>query len=192
MRYLDSGIEPSKIAIGTPYRAQVKVLTELRSKLVEFAMTRKGWQHLAHEIELIDIFTIDGKQGQEAEYVVLSLCISQSLRFLSDDTRFTLACTRARRALVIHCNAHSLDDYNKGRQWGYGNKAVKKGITYLRQAHINGVFDLDDMHDEWLPPATISNQRTLQRLYLPRPSTIVPFNLMADSRAPLPQVVVRF
>lgn len=197
MRYLDSGIAPSKIAIGTPYRAQVKVLTELRSKLTRFAMTRKGWQHLAHEIELIDIFTIDGKQGQEAEYVVLSLCISQSLRFLSDDTRFTLACTRARRALVIHCNAHSLDDYNKGRQWGYGNKAVKKGITYLRQAHIDAVYDLDDdamseIHDKWFPPTIISNQGDLKRLYLPRLSTIVPFNLMAVSRAPLPQVVVRF
>ncbi|KAH8993570.1 P-loop containing nucleoside triphosphate hydrolase protein [Lactarius hatsudake] len=85
------GVNPSQIAIITPYQAQVSLLTTLLRS--------------THGPEL-EIGTVDGMQGREKEAVIISLVRSNDKRevgFLKEERRLNVAMTRARRHLVIMC-----------------------------------------------------------------------------------------
>jgi ATP-dependent RNA/DNA helicase IGHMBP2 len=88
-RVLSRGLLPSQIAIIAPYDAQVRALRDL----------------LAPEVAAgLEISTVDGFQGREAEAIIVDLvrCNDQAeLGFLSDTRRMNVALTRARRLLIV-------------------------------------------------------------------------------------------
>ncbi len=80
------GLTPAQIAVITPYKDQVDLLSR-RNKL-----------------ENLEINTVDGFQGREKEMVILSLVRSNSTKkigFLRDLRRINVALTRAKRKLVL-------------------------------------------------------------------------------------------
>lgn len=88
-RLVSRGISPADIAILVPYRAQKLWLD---NRLVQ------------REFPAVEISTIDGFQGREAEFVLLDLVRSNSegqVGFLSDTRRMNVAMTRARRGLIV-------------------------------------------------------------------------------------------
>jgi ATP-dependent RNA/DNA helicase IGHMBP2 len=88
-RLLSRGLAPTSVAIIAPYDAQVRSLRE----------------RLAAEVAAgLEISTVDGFQGREAEAIVVDLvrCNDQSeLGFLADTRRMNVALTRARRLLLV-------------------------------------------------------------------------------------------
>jgi ATP-dependent RNA/DNA helicase IGHMBP2 len=83
---LESGILAEKIAVISPYSAQVKRLRELIKE------------------PAIEIDSVDGFQGREKEAVIVSLVRSNregEVGFLADTRRMNVALTRARRKLIV-------------------------------------------------------------------------------------------
>ena len=87
---ITAGIQPSDIAIITPYAAQLSYLShEL---------------HIKEKYPGLEIGTVDGFQGREKEVVVLGLVRSNErgeVGFLSEERRLNVGMTRARRGLVV-------------------------------------------------------------------------------------------
>lgn len=84
----------ASLAIISPYRGQVEILSELNAAHAEELSVYKH----------IKVNTIDGFQGQERDVVYLSLCRSNEngeLGFLTDYRRLNVALTRAKSKLVI-------------------------------------------------------------------------------------------
>lgn len=78
-------LEPSEIAVVTPYAAQARAMFDA----------------IHHDIE---IGTVDGLQGREKDVVLVSAVRSNDRRavgFLADFRRLNVALTRAKRALVV-------------------------------------------------------------------------------------------
>ncbi len=85
-RLLESGMDPRKVAILTPYVAQSKLLKTLV------------------KIPGLEIGSVDGFQGREKEATIVSLVRSNQdaeVGFLSDTRRMNVAMTRARRLLIV-------------------------------------------------------------------------------------------
>jgi len=83
-----AGVPPARIAVITPYQAQVTLLTSM----------------LRDSAPDLEIGTVDGMQGREKEAIVLSLVRSNDKRevgFLSEKRRLNVAMTRARRHLCV-------------------------------------------------------------------------------------------
>ena len=88
-RLLALGVEPSGVAVISPYDAQVQRLRELLAARLE---------------EGLEVDTVDGFQGREKEAVVVSLVRSNDageVGFLADVRRMNVAITRARKKLVV-------------------------------------------------------------------------------------------
>ncbi|MEZ4622129.1 MAG: AAA domain-containing protein [Caldilineaceae bacterium] len=86
---LDAGLLPTQICVISPYAAQVRLLREQLTLLLD---------------QGLEIGSIDGMQGREQEAVILSLVRSNpegEIGFLADTRRMNVALTRARRKLVI-------------------------------------------------------------------------------------------
>ncbi|XP_067849809.1 DNA-binding protein SMUBP-2 isoform X1 [Heptranchias perlo] len=91
----EAGVHPKDIAVIAPYNLQVQLLRkELSSKHPE-----------------LEIKSVDGFQGREKEAVVLSLVRSNrrgEVGFLAEDRRINVAVTRARRHLMVVCDARTV------------------------------------------------------------------------------------
>ena len=86
---IDAGLPQAKIAIITPYSAQVG---HLRDRLAAEGLTD------------IDLGSVDGFQGREKEAVIISLVRSNpdgEIGFLAEQRRMNVALTRAKRKLII-------------------------------------------------------------------------------------------
>ena len=86
---LAAGVAPRKIAVVSPYAAQVALLRTALSELE------------------VEVATVDGWQGREADAVVLSMVRSNpqhTVGFLADERRLNVAATRARMHLAIVCD----------------------------------------------------------------------------------------
>lgn len=80
------GLSPARIAVITPYAAQVRLIRE--------TLGQDG----------VEVATVDGFQGRENEAVVISLVRSnrdREIGFLCDFRRMNVALTRARRKLIV-------------------------------------------------------------------------------------------
>ena len=87
VRKLLALLPPRDIAVISPYDAQVQKLRQL-----------------LHEVEELEIDTVDGFQGREKEAVVVSLVRSNpagELGFVADIRRINVALTRARKKLIV-------------------------------------------------------------------------------------------
>lgn len=85
-RMLALGVPPSEIAVISPYSAQVRLLSSKTPN------------------PLVEIDSVDGFQGREKEFVIVSLVRSNregEMGFLTDTRRMNVAMTRARRSLIV-------------------------------------------------------------------------------------------
>ncbi|KAJ3818720.1 P-loop containing nucleoside triphosphate hydrolase protein [Lentinula raphanica] len=112
-----SGIGPERIAVITPYQAQVTLLSSLLRPSYGTVM---------------EIGTVDGMQGREKDAVVISLVRSNDQRavgFLKDKRRLNVAMTRARRHLCVIGDSstvkHGGSYLNKWMQWLDENADVR-------------------------------------------------------------------
>ena len=90
-RIIDERID---VGIISPYRAQVQYLRKMIKKLDFFKPYRK----------IITVNTVDGFQGQERDFILVSLVRSNDegqIGFLRDLRRMNVAITRARMKLII-------------------------------------------------------------------------------------------
>lgn len=93
---LAAGVPPSSIAVLSPYLAQVQLLQE---RLEELLGAVSGQ---------VEVASVDGFQGREADAVVISMVRSNSLQlvgFLADRRRMNVAITRARRHVAVVCDS---------------------------------------------------------------------------------------
>lgn len=94
---LEAGVQPTQIAVVTPYSAQVRLLRERLSGVAG-----------------LEIGTVDGLQGREKEAVVLSLVRSNErgeVGFLAELRRLNVATTRARRQLCVVADSATLSQH---------------------------------------------------------------------------------
>lgn len=86
------------IAVVTPYAAQVRLIRRLLRKLVQ-------------RPPYVEVSSVDGFQGREKEAVIFSAVRSNPncvVGFVSDWRRVNVSFTRARRALIVLGNEHTL------------------------------------------------------------------------------------
>jgi DNA replication ATP-dependent helicase Dna2 len=92
-QFIKCGINPSDIAIITPYKAQVKLL---KSKFSE-----------PSQVDALFINTIEKSQGQERDIVILSLVLSNPIEdkhrldFFFNQNRMNVALTRAKKKRIV-------------------------------------------------------------------------------------------
>lgn len=92
IRFKDS--LPPEISIGiiSPYAAQVKIIRE-----------KKETEDIYRDLD-IEVNTVDGFQGQEKDFIIISLVRSNEkgeIGFVSDERRLNVAMTRAKKKLII-------------------------------------------------------------------------------------------
>jgi hypothetical protein len=121
-------IDQEKIGVITPYSAQVKKL-----------------HRIFEDFKELEIETVDGFQGREKEVIILSTVRSNNradVGFLRDAKRMNVAITRARRLLVLVCNAETLkyDDFlNKMIVYFGGNSFRLTPEFLLSQQEIDAI-----------------------------------------------------
>nr|WKN37442.1 AAA domain-containing protein [Tunicatimonas sp. TK19036] len=99
--FLDNQLD---IGIITPYKAQVKLLTE----------HYESYEYLQAIQSLITIDTVDAFQGREREVIYISLVRSNAkgeIGFLSDIRRTNVAMTRAKKKLVMFGDSATLGNH---------------------------------------------------------------------------------
>ena len=113
-KLIAAGLDGNRVALISPYSAQVSLLHELFSADVSV---------LEPEINSIDAF-----QGREKDVIILSLVRSNlegSVGFLNELRRINVAMTRAKRQLVIIGDSETLSRSDELRS------LVKKWIVLL-------------------------------------------------------------
>ena len=86
------GYNPSQISILTTYNGQKELIKEIFNK-------KCGWNKLFSNIGKIS--TVDKYQGQQNDYIILSLVRSKKIGYLRDIRRFIVSLSRARQGLYI-------------------------------------------------------------------------------------------
>jgi hypothetical protein len=84
---MNSGVDPSKIGVISPYRAQVLAIRRMLPRL---------------RFPNLKIASVDSFQGSERDYIVMSCVRSgNSIGFVANERRLNVSITRARYGLVI-------------------------------------------------------------------------------------------
>lgn len=86
------GYNPSQISILTTYNGQKELIKEIYNK-------KCGWNKLFSNIGKIS--TVDKYQGQQNDYIILSLVRTKKIGYLRDIRRFIVSLSRARQGLYI-------------------------------------------------------------------------------------------
>ena len=97
LRLLKAGLPGSRIAVQSPYNAQVELLRETLECIPG-----------AEEIE---VASVDSFQGRESDAVIISMVRcnqSGTVGFLADARRLNVAVTRARRHVAIVCDSQTV------------------------------------------------------------------------------------
>ena len=95
-RLLSRNLEPTEVAVITPYSAQSR---RLRTLLMDLRDTG------------LEVGTVDGFQGREKEVIVVDLVRSNPdgiVGFVSDRRRLNVAFTRARRCMIVIADSATL------------------------------------------------------------------------------------
>lgn len=99
---LRAGVKETSIGVITPYLSQKSCL---HHKIIHSYVTKK------FDINKIEVKTVDGYQGQEKDFVILSCVRSNhngNVGFLNDRRRLNVALTRAKHGLFVIGNAELL------------------------------------------------------------------------------------
>eukprot|EP01038_Epipyxis_sp_PR26KG_P014390 gene14390-19315_t len=111
---LSSGVKPAHIGVITPYNGQLEILRDLIVPPIDEDTidnnNNNSNNNGNNNISTfgIDVKTIDSFQGGEKECIILSLVRSNDRRevgFLKDSRRINVAVTRAKRHVVVICDA---------------------------------------------------------------------------------------
>jgi intron-binding protein aquarius len=86
------GYDSNKISILTTYNGQKELIKEIFAK-------KCGWDKLFSNIGKIS--TVDKYQGQQNDFIILSLVRSKKIGYLRDIRRFIVSLSRARQGLYI-------------------------------------------------------------------------------------------
>jgi len=97
-RLMKAGVKAQKIGIISFYTAQRNHIKYMFSKLGE---SEAAWND-------VEVNSVDGFQGREMDYIVISCVRTKNLGFLNDARRINVAITRARHGMVICGNAGML------------------------------------------------------------------------------------
>lgn len=92
-----SGVQPTEIAVQSPYVAQVQLLRDRLNELPEAVG--------------IQVASVDSFQGREADAVIITMVRSNTLGavgFLGDSRRINVAITRARKHVAIVCDSSTI------------------------------------------------------------------------------------
>ncbi|KAJ7253012.1 P-loop containing nucleoside triphosphate hydrolase protein [Mycena haematopus] len=111
-KLVGAGVQPAKIAVISPYQAQVTLLTSL-------IRPQYGSE--------LEIGTVDGMQGREKDAIIISLVRSNETRevgFLKEKRRLNVAMTRAKRHLCVVGDSATVC---------YGGKYLKRWLAWLEQ-----------------------------------------------------------
>ena len=142
---LDNGITLEKIAIITPYRAQVR---EIKKALM--------LNHIINEDSLDAVFvdTIERMQGQERDYVIFTLAnsnpseVEDRLEFFYSPNRLNVAITRAKTKCIVIANEKVFQLCRDSRQTGLvgvGQKAYWDFFNLSTKIYDGG----DPDEDQW-------------------------------------------
>ena len=110
------GITAADVGIISPYAQQVTLIKSLLNDSCSRSGSGSSSSHRSSHLSTanIEVSTVDGFQGREKEIIVVSTVRAQlgngpyDIGFLRDGRRMNVALTRARRGLVIVCNARTL------------------------------------------------------------------------------------
>jgi ATP-dependent RNA/DNA helicase IGHMBP2 len=120
---IEAGVQPSSIAVITPYNLQVEMI---RNRLMKYC-------------PVLEISSVDGFQGREKEAIILSLVRSNKKRevgFLSDYRRINVAVTRARRHLAVVADSDTV----------CCNEFIRKLIDYMGcHGEVRSAVEYDDI-----------------------------------------------
>ncbi|KAJ7628342.1 P-loop containing nucleoside triphosphate hydrolase protein [Roridomyces roridus] len=109
-KLIGAGVQPTQIAVISPYQAQVTLLTSL-------IRPQYGPE--------LEIGTVDGMQGREKDAVIISLVRSNETRevgFLKEKRRLNVAMTRAKRHLCVVGDSATVC---------HGGKYLKRWLAWL-------------------------------------------------------------
>jgi hypothetical protein len=175
---LGSSIEPKKIGIQVPYSAQKDFYIKALYEFEEYCRdcpAGTGLHRVAAQVHEIQIFTVDGIQGDECEFIIYDTVITDQLGFLADTQRMLLSITRPRVCLIIignptgvsrHANDNKHVRYTATAFFKVYSWAQKKGLYYdLRKLDRDGVRRV----------APLKFTFTDKRVYQHRPSDNNPF-----------------
>lgn len=117
------------VLIVTAYRSQVAyILGELRKR-----------RSTLEERKKIIIRTIDGSQGEEAQFVIADFVQTRHAGHTTDENRLTVAMSRAREAQVVLFNMDSVEEY---RDHCYGKTARDMAILRAYWFHTSRQQDV--------------------------------------------------
>ncbi|KAJ9456969.1 Helicase required for RNAi-mediated heterochromatin assembly 1 [Diplonema papillatum] len=128
------GVLPSQIAIITPYLGQVRLLRQhMEGEKLGVAMNDRDLEDIASDDAEDDgikqgnsgngsvrISTIDNFQGEEADYVLISLVRSNAhgnIGWLKEAPRITVLLSRAKKGLLVFGNKETLTKRSIGNVW---------------------------------------------------------------------------
>lgn len=105
---VQSGVRPSQIGIITPYKGQ-------RCHIISYLL--KNGNLLASQYREIEVASVDGFQGREKDFIIISCVRSNQtggIGFLTNPRRLNVTITRARFGLIVIGNARVL---SKDQLW---------------------------------------------------------------------------
>lgn len=94
---LNEGVSPENIGIISFYKGQVHLIRQ-----------QLKWQ------QRIDVNTVDGFQGGEKDYIIISCVRTQGTGFTSDPQRLNVALTRAKLGCYVIANSNNLANASHG------------------------------------------------------------------------------
>lgn len=119
----ETAVHRLSVAIITPYKAQVRLLQDMLRASTVVAAIQSRRRALGSEL-VIEVNSIDGFQGREKDVVLFSCVRSsgnhggggdgggssnhKSIGFVADERRMNVAITRAKKALLIVGDRHTL------------------------------------------------------------------------------------
>jgi hypothetical protein len=140
---LRDGFAPTQVSILAPYTAQVAAHRYILNCLVEWCLEEPEGsfeRSLATQLGNVDISTVDGKQGAQADVIILDTTNAGQLGFMMDTTRHLLAVGRARSLLVLIGDASSCyAAYAGGSRKRYLQSAFYRNVSWCskQNTYIN-------------------------------------------------------
>ncbi|KAB2570994.1 Regulator of nonsense transcripts 1-like protein [Lasiodiplodia theobromae] len=118
---MERGVEPSSIAILTPYNA----------RFFQYSRALTGLQAMypLADMREIALGKIDAYQGRQADIVIVDLPNHDSMGFLDDPTRLNVGLSRAKRGLVVVANTSVVT-----KKRFYAKSCLARVLSFLKRA----------------------------------------------------------
>jgi DNA replication ATP-dependent helicase Dna2 len=127
--YINNGVDPSNIAIITPFRAQVRQIKKSLSNLESYDEFK----------DVLFVDTIERIQGQERDIIIYSLATSDPVKaeqradFFFNPNRFNVALTRAKKKRIVIANKSLFEYTSKDPKL---NKLIQNFKDFYEDAYV--------------------------------------------------------